>query len=170
MKFDAKAIQKIAEALQTEAKQRGNNFRMVLDHPESGRRLSLEIYPDIAIGRNKGSLISVYTASSHLQLHFCTGYVVSESLGEVTFVAENKGKVCGLIIEKEAGCSLFANVDARVLSGDFTTLGPEVMLSGIALSLTENILPKPRKTQQPKKTANKAARPSRKKAAARRQK
>ncbi len=170
MKFDAKAIQKIAEALQTEAKQRGNNFRMVLDHPESGRRLSLEIYPDIAIGRNKGSLISVYTASSHLQLHFCTGYVVSESLGEVTFVAENKGKVCGLIIEKEAGCSLFANVDARVLSGDFTKLGPEVMLSGIALSLTENILPKPRKTQRPKKAAKKAAKPSRKKAAARRRK
>lgn len=170
MKFDAKAIQKIAEALQTETKQRGNNFRMVLDHPESGRRLSLEIYPDIAIGRNKGSLISVYTASSHLQLHFCTGYVVSESLGEVTFVAENKGKVCGLIIEKEAGCSLFANVDARVLSGDFTTLGPEVMLSGIALSLTENILPKPKKTQRPKKTARKAAKSSRKKAAPRRRK
>ncbi|MDZ7266360.1 MAG: hypothetical protein ONB48_04215 [candidate division KSB1 bacterium] len=170
MKFDAKAIQKIAGALQTEAKQRGNNFRMVLDHPESGRRLSLEIYPDIAIGKKNGSLISVYTPSSHLQLHFCTGYVVSESLGEVTFVAENKGKVCGLIIEKEAGCSLFANVDARVLSGDFTKLGPEVMLSGIALSLTENILPKPRTARRPKKPARSRAKSTRKKTVPRRQK
>lgn len=173
MKFDAKAIQKIAEVLQTEAKERGNNFRMVLDHPESGRRLSLEIYPDIAISKNKGSLISVYTASSHLQLHFCTGFVISEALGEVTFVAEHKGKVCGLIIEKEAGCSLFANVDATVLSGDFTTLGPEVMLSGIALSLTESILPKPQKAQKPKKTmkvAKKSAKRSKTKAASRRRK
>jgi hypothetical protein len=62
-------------------------------------------------------------------------------LGEVTFVAEHRGKICGLIIEKEAGCSLFANVDAKVLSGDFTNLGPEVMLTGIALSLTEGLLP-----------------------------
>lgn len=170
MKFDAPAIQKIAEVLQTEVKERGNNFRMVLDHPESGRRLSLEIYPEIAISKNKGSLISVYTASSHLQLHFCTGFVVSEALGEVTFVAENKGKVCGLIIEKEAGCSLFANVDAKVLSGDFTTLGPEVMLSGIALSLTESILPKPRKTQRAKRPAKKAAKASQKKSSLRRRK
>ncbi|MEK7669729.1 MAG: hypothetical protein AAB330_00670, partial [Bacteroidota bacterium] len=37
--------------------------------------------------------------------------------------------------------SLYANVDREILSGDFTKLGPEVMLSGIALSLTESVLP-----------------------------
>jgi hypothetical protein len=46
-----------------------------------------------------------------------------------------------LIIEKEGGCSLYANVDRAMLSGDFTRLGPEVVLSGIALSLTETLLP-----------------------------
>jgi len=66
--------------------------------------------------------------------------VVSESLGEVTFVGEHQGRLSGLIVEKEAGCSLFANVEATVLSGDFTKLAPEVMLSGIALSLTEPLL------------------------------
>jgi hypothetical protein len=45
---------------------------------------------------------------------------------------------------------LYANVDRNILSGDFTTLGPEVMLSGIALSLTESILPP---TSQKKITA-----------------
>ena len=141
MEFTPEKVRTIADVLQTEVKQRGNNFRMVLEHQESHRRLALEIYPNIAIGKKTGNLISVYTSSSHLQLHFCTGFVISEALGEVTFVAENQGKVSGLIIEKEAGCSLFANVDAAVLSGDFTTLAPEVMLSGIALSLTEGILP-----------------------------
>ena len=137
-------IKKIATVLGAEAKLRGTNYRLVLEHAESGRKLSLEIYPDMYLGKGgkkHGSLISVYTASTHLQLHFCTGYVVSKMLGEVTFVAEHEGKISGLIIEKEAGCSLFANVDAAVLSGDFTTLGPEVMLTGIALSLTESLLP-----------------------------
>ena len=31
-------------------------------------------------------------------------------------------------------------IEAAILSGDFTRLGPEVMLSGIALSLTESVL------------------------------
>ena len=160
MKIDARAVDKIAEALQTEAKKRGNNYRMVIDHAESGRRLSLEIYLNIPIGKTKGNLISVFTPSSHLQLHFCTGYVVSQALGEVTFIAEHRGKLCGLIIEKEAGCSLFANVDTGVLSGDFTALGPEVMLSGIALSLTEGMLPKPRRVNARKPSQKRSGRRS----------
>jgi hypothetical protein len=75
-----------------------------------------------------------------MQLHFCSGYVISEMLGEVTFVGEHDGKLAGLIVEKQGGCSFFANVDRSLVSGDFTTLGPEVMLSGIALSLTDTIL------------------------------
>ncbi len=62
-------------------------------------------------------------------------------LGEVTFIGESEGKLSGLIVEREAGCSLYSNVDREILSGDFTTLGPEVMLSGVALSLAEDILP-----------------------------
>jgi hypothetical protein len=61
-------------------------------------------------------------------------------LNEVTFFSEKGESICGLIVEREGGCSLYANVDKKILSGDFTKLGPEVMLSGIALSLTENIL------------------------------
>jgi len=64
----------------------------------------------------------VYTPTAHLQLHFCTGYVVSKLLGEITFVAESDGKLSGLTVEREGGCSLYANVDRSILSGDFTTL------------------------------------------------
>jgi hypothetical protein len=76
-------------------------------------------------------------------LHFCSGYVVSEILGEATFFGEHDGTLSGLIIEKEGGCSLYANVDRSLLSGDFTRLGPEVMMSGIALSLTDGVLQEP---------------------------
>ena len=142
MKVTQKDIDKIAKALGVEGTLAANNYRFVLENKEDGRKLSLELYPDIPIGKDKGMLVSVYTHNTHLQLHFCTGYVVSDMLGEVTFIGEYHGRLSGLTIEKEAGCSLYANVDSSLLSGDFTKLGPEVMLSGIALSLSEGILPR----------------------------
>ncbi len=140
-KFQKKDFNKIAKVLSEQFQQSDSCYRLVLINEEEGRRLSLEIYADIPIGKKRGNLISVYTPSAHLQLHFCSGYVVSEMLGEVTFIGEHGGKLSGLIIEKDAACSLFSNVDTHLLSGDFTKLGPEVMLSGIALSLAEHILP-----------------------------
>lgn len=139
--FTEKEIAQISALLGVEGKSRGNNYRFELLNSESGNKLVLEIYPDIPIGKKNGNLISVFTQNTHLQLHFCTGFVLSEYLGEITFVAENEGHLSGLTIEKEAGCSLYANVDSNMLSGDLTQLGPEVMLSGIALSLAEDILP-----------------------------
>lgn len=139
--FTKKDIDKIAKTLGVEYKYKGNNYRLTLFNEDEERKLSLEIYPDIQIGANRGNLISVYTSNTHLQLHFCSGYVVSELLGEVTFIGTHQGHMSGLIIEREAACSLYANVDEAILSGDFTKLGPEVMLSGIALSLTEHLLP-----------------------------
>lgn len=139
--FTQDDFDRIASVLEAKFKKAGRCYRLVLENTEADRKLSLEIYSDIPIGKRRGTLISVYTRSTHLQLHFCSGFVVSEMLGEVTFVGEFDGRLSGLTIEKGAACSLYANVDSSLLSGDFTKLGPEVMLSGIALSLVEHILP-----------------------------
>ena len=45
-----------------------------------------------------------------------------------------------MVIEREAACSLYANADRDLLSDDFTKLGVEVMLSGVALALAEDII------------------------------
>jgi len=140
-RFTEEDFERIASVLEIDFKREDHCYRFLLNNSEEGRKLALEIYSDIPIGKKRGNLISVYTASAHLQLHFCSGYVVSEMLGEVTFVGEYEGRLSGLIIEKGAACSLYANLDSSLLSGDFTKLGPEVMLSGIALSLVEHILP-----------------------------
>ena len=140
--FKSTDFKKLAKAFGVPAKHNGKSVRYELENPESKRKLALEIHPGIKIGQKRGNLVSVYTPSAHLQLHFCSGFVVSRMLDEVTFIGEDKGKLSGLIIEKEGGCSLYANVDRNILSGDFTKLGPEVMLSGIALSLTEGLLPR----------------------------
>jgi len=60
----------------------------------------------------------------------------------VTFFGEYEGRLSGIVIEKQAACSTFTNVDSGLLSGDFEKLAPEVMLSGIALSLAEPLLEK----------------------------
>jgi len=138
--FKKTDYKKLSSVLGVPAKHKGNNIRFELEGKNAQRKLALEIYPGITIGKRRGNLVSVYTPSAHLQLHFCSGFVVSDMLSEVTFIGESGGKLCGLIVEKEGGCSLYANVDSEILSGDFTRLGPEVMLSGIALSLTESLL------------------------------
>jgi len=155
--FKAADIKKLEKVFGVGAKAMGSNYRFEIAPGDALRKLALEIYPDIPIGKQRGSLVSVYTQNAHLQLHFCSGFVVSEVLGEVTFVGEHDGKLSGLIVEKEGGCSLFANVNRTLVSGDFTKLGPEVMLSGIALSLTDTILEKERRPGRTRPTGRKRA-------------
>ncbi len=139
--FSEEQIAGIGLVLGAEPRRENTLIRFDVPAAQDARRVTVEIYPRIPIGQTEGALVCVYTANANLQLQHCSGVVVSEMLGEVTFVAEFGGKVSGLIVEKGGGCSLYANVDRSLLSGDFTTLGPEVMMSGIALSLTEMVLP-----------------------------
>ncbi len=125
-----------------------DHFRFIVENKEEGRSLRLEIYPEITLGKTRGMLIVVYTGNSHLQLHNCTGYVVSEELGEVTFVAETEERLSGLVVESGAACSQYAAINRELISSDFTQLGVEVMLSGVALSLAEEILSNERKKEE----------------------
>lgn len=136
MRFTKEDAKKIGEVLNSKPKLIKNFYRFTIG------KTTLEVHPSIKIGRKKGTLVSVYTPYSHLQLHFCTGYVISELLGEVTFLGEHDGKVSGLIIETNGACSLYANLDKEILSQDFTKLEPEIMIPGIALSLGELLLEK----------------------------
>ncbi|MFH1699910.1 MAG: hypothetical protein ABIE07_04910 [Candidatus Zixiibacteriota bacterium] len=119
-----------------------DHYRVKLENREELRLLTLEIYPKIKLGDKDGMLVVVYTASAHLQIHNCSGYVCSKELGEVTFIAETYGTLSGLVVEQGAACSFYAGIDRKLISSDFTKLGVEVMLSGVALSLAEEIINK----------------------------
>jgi hypothetical protein len=136
--LDNTDIERIADVLGVEARWDADHWSIVLDDAEQQRYVRLELYPEIQMGRDTGALVSVYTRDTHMQLHHVTGYVVSTLLGEVTFISEQEGFISGMTVEREAACSLYASVDDSLLSGDFTRLGPEVMLSGIALLLTDD--------------------------------
>ncbi|MCX6827447.1 MAG: hypothetical protein NTV06_09345 [candidate division Zixibacteria bacterium] len=140
-KFTEEDAKKIGAVLNCERFAREkDHFRLKVTNKSEKRVLILEIYPEIFLGRTRGMLVVVYTGNSHLQLHNCSGYVISEELGEVTFVVETEKQLSGLVVEKGASCSLYAGMDRHLISSDFTKLGVEVMLSGVALSLAEDII------------------------------
>ena len=136
--FKKSDIIAIGTVLGVTGKPKGNNVRFELTNAKERRQLALEIYPDLTIGKKKGNLISAYTHNTHFQLHFCGGYVVSNDVGEVTFISESKDKVSAIVIELEGVCTFYSNVDRSILSGDYRMLAIDVMLAGIALSLTQD--------------------------------
>ncbi len=144
--FSADKVHEIGRVLKAvQVDKEGDHYFLKIADAASHRALSLEIYPDTALGNHKGAMVVIYTPTSHLQLHHVSGFVTSEELGEVTFIGESGGRLSGLVVEREAACSLYANVNRELISGDFTKLGVEVMLSGVALSLAEGLVEKPKK-------------------------
>jgi hypothetical protein len=141
--FSKEKIEEISKVLGADKVEwEADHFRMKISSKESRRLLILEIYPNTPLGRQTGAMIVVYSGSAHLQLHNCSGFVISGELGEVTFVSENENKISGVVVESDAACSLYSNINRDLISSDFTKFGVEVMLSGVALSLAEDILEK----------------------------
>ena len=142
-KFSKEQIENIAKVVGAEnVEWDTDHYRLKIASKESRRLLILEIYPNTPLGRKTGAMIVVYAGGAHLQLHNCSGYVTSDDLGEVTFVSETGSQISGIVVERDAACSLYSNINRELISSDFTKFGVEVMLSGVALSLAEDILQK----------------------------
>jgi hypothetical protein len=137
--FSIDNLRIIGDILGVQPKQNGNVFRFELQNAEHNRKLALEIHPMLLVDGIPNSMISVYSHNTFLQLHNCVGFVASDMLHQVTFFGKTENTTSGLIVEKEAGCSYYANVDDFILKGDFTKLPPELMMCSVALSLTDNI-------------------------------
>lgn len=136
--FTNENVAEIAEVLGAKPKSIGDDmFRFELINKEEGRKLALEIQLGLEINGKRMNLVSVYCGGTFMQLHNCTAFIASKMLKQVTFFGKQKGLTSGLIVEEGAGCSLYANVGDEVLKGDFTELPGDLMMCGVALSLTE---------------------------------
>ena len=89
--FKPADFKRIGKLLGAVPRMSGSMQRFEVGGRDGKSRLALELYPNIRIGNRRGNLVSVYTETAHLQLHFCSGYVISDVLGEVTFVGERDG-------------------------------------------------------------------------------
>jgi hypothetical protein len=138
--FTKENIDAIGKVLGSEPKPLGNDvFRFEVKNEDEPRKLALEIHLGLDVNDEEMNMVSVYAYNTFLQLHNCTAFVASEMLQQVTFFGRSGDKTSGLIVEKTAGCSLYANVDHAILNGDFTQLPEDLMMCGIALSLTESM-------------------------------
>ncbi|MFD2532383.1 hypothetical protein [Gracilimonas halophila] len=138
--FTKENIDAIGKVLGTKPKPLGNDvFRFEVKNEDEPRKLALEIHLGLEVNDEQMNMVSVYAYNTFLQLHNCTAFVASEMLQQVTFFGRSGDKTSGLIVEKTAGCSLYANVDHAILNGDFTQLPEDLMMCGIALSLTESM-------------------------------
>lgn len=141
--FSDADLARIGAVLGVEPRHEGDTARYELADPESGRRLTLQVRRALPVPAGledqPDNLLTVYAPSSFLQLPGCTGFIASEELGEVIFFAKRDATVNGLVVESAAGCSLYANVDERLLSTDFTKLPPELTMMSLALSLAESL-------------------------------
>ena len=142
--FTNEDFERISAVLGTEVRREGSSARYRLKDEASGRAITLEITcglttPESMQREEIDNLVTVMTSNSLLQLQGCTGFIESKELGEVIFFARSGGVTNGLVVEREAGCSLYANFDNRLLSTDFTQLAPELIMSAVALSLTAEL-------------------------------
>jgi hypothetical protein len=137
--FTKENIDAIGKVLGAAPKPLGDDvYRFEVINEDETRRLALEVHMGLDMNDGKMNMVSVYAQNTFLQLHNCTAFVASEMLKQVTFFSKEGGRTSGLIVENEAGCSLYANVDDQVLNSDFTQLPEDIMMCSVALSLTEN--------------------------------
>lgn len=136
--FTGENVDEIANVLEVSPKALGDDiYRFELTNNEESRKLALEIHLGLDIDDKKMNMVSVYSGGTFMQLHNCTAFVASKMLKQVTFFGKQQGITSGLIVEVGAGCSLYANVSDEILTGDFTKLPEDLMMCGVALSLTE---------------------------------
>lgn len=138
--FTNENIDAIGVVLGSKPKPLGDDvFRIEVLNEDENRKLALEIHLGLDVNGEEMNMVSVYSYNTFLQLHNCTAFVASDMLQQVTFFGKSGDKTSGLIVEKAAGCSLYANVDEAIIGGDFTALPEDLMMCGIALSLTESM-------------------------------
>ncbi len=129
---DIKRIEKLFKEKFTKSE---NVFSIIIRNEKIKSNISIELIQE----ENSEFLISLYTNNTHLQLQSCNNIFVSEMLEEVIFISETDDLISGLIVSSQGDCSLYSNVNKKVLRTDFTELNSEKLLSAVALSITESI-------------------------------
>jgi hypothetical protein len=138
--FTKENIESIGSVLGATPKPLGDDvFRIEVINEEESAKLALEIHLGLEANGKQMNLVSVYSHNTFLQLQNCTAFIASDMLQQVTFFGKSGDRTSGLIVDKAAGCSIYANVDESIISGDFTALPEDLMMCGIALSLTESM-------------------------------
>jgi hypothetical protein len=138
--FTEENIMSIGSVLNCIPKKLGDDvYRLELDGDGDNPKLALEIHLGMEFENKRMNMVSVYSGSTFIQLHNCTAFIASDMLKQVTFFGKQGGYTSGLIVEEAAACNFYANVDDSVLKKNFAALPEDMMMCGVALSLTDTL-------------------------------
>lgn len=127
--FTTENIDNIGKVLGATPKPLGADvFRIEVINEEENAKLALEIHLGLEANGKHMNLVSVYSHNTFIQLQNCTAFIYSEILEQVTFFGKFGDRTSGLIVDKAAGCSIYANVDESIITGDFTALPEDLMM------------------------------------------
>jgi hypothetical protein len=135
--FSTENIDVVAEVLGAKTKRIGNMVRLEIESANGASKAAAEFHFNLDVNGISMNVVSVYSHNTFMQLHNCNGFIASDLLNQVTFFGRSNDVISGLIIDREASCSFYANVSEHLLNCDFTTLPTELMMCSIALSLTD---------------------------------
>lgn len=135
--FSIENMDAVAEVLGAKTRRIGSMVRLEIESADGKSKAAAEFLFNLNANGRFTNVVSVYAHNSFLQLHDCTGFLASDLLNQVTFFGKSHGIVSGLIIDRDASCSFYANVSEHLLTCDFTSLPTELMMCSVALSLTD---------------------------------
>ena len=132
MELQRNQISELATLLGAELTTNDSEHVLRIGGGESGPAIVLSI----SFLQNNSVVLSAQTSYGYFELHNVARMVPVEP-DEVIFVAEDGGKISGLVVGRNGACSLFANVERTLISADLSTLEPSLLLAAMQLGLTE---------------------------------
>ena len=138
--FTDEDIEKIGNTLGLKPQTTDDSWTWQVKNKDNVMSLVFTVYNNVSSGNaEKCSMVSAQTQHGFFELHRCTGFIVFDP-GELIFIQTEEKTVTSLIIGQEATCSMYANIDRKILSADFTNLNPALLPSAMQLSLIEEII------------------------------
>ncbi len=147
--FTKENIEEIAETLEAKPQVAENSYTWKIVNKSGATSIMFTIYNKVSASHSKNndekdtdnelSMVSAQTQQGFFELHCCTNFLVFDP-GEVIFIQSDEKTVTSMIIGKEGTCSLYANIDRKILSSDFTVLDPALLPAAMQLSLLEELI------------------------------
>lgn len=130
----------ITKFLEAQPEVTENCYTWKLYDKESRNFLFLSLYFEIEFNGTKNHLVSVQTNFGYFELHNFNSVLIIEP-NEISFVSFNTEKINCLIVGKNCTCSLYSNIDRKLVRSNIADLDPAFLLSALQLALLEETLP-----------------------------
>ncbi len=127
-------IRNISTLLEQEPDIIDNCYTWSIENSKYSTPIYFSIYLNVNIENQPTALISIQTVHGYYELHNVTNFTVFPP-DELFFSSLNNDKISSLIISKNSGVSLFANISKDILNSEIAELDSSLVLAALQLSI-----------------------------------